>query len=85
MIQSTVNVNQAKPLPDGWRWVRLGDVCMINPSRPNGFTRLPDASTTFVPMAAVDRLYIFWRSGCPFRQDYTLYAEWETRYSQKPS
>lgn len=41
-------------IPGNWRWVRLGDVCMINPSRPNGFTRLPDASTTFVPMAAVD-------------------------------
>jgi type I restriction enzyme S subunit len=27
---------------------------MINPSRPNGFTRLPDAPTTFAPMAAVD-------------------------------
>lgn len=54
MIESTVQLNEAKPLPQGWRWVRLGDVCMINPSRPNGFTRLPDASTTFVPMAAVD-------------------------------
>lgn len=54
MIQSAISLNEAKPLPDGWRWVRLGDVCMINPSRPNGFTRLPDASTTFVPMAAVD-------------------------------
>ena len=27
MIQSTIALNEAKPLPDGWRWVRLGEVC----------------------------------------------------------
>ena len=54
MIQSVVSLNEAKPLPQGWRWVRLGEVCEINPSRPNGFTRLDDTPTTFVPMAAVD-------------------------------
>jgi type I restriction enzyme S subunit len=27
MIQSAVSVNEAKPLPDGWWWVRLRDVC----------------------------------------------------------
>lgn len=41
-------------LPKGWRWVRLGEVCEINPSRPKNFKRSPDAPTTFVPMAAVD-------------------------------
>lgn len=45
---------QNSSLPSGWRWVRLGEVCEINPSRPKNFTRLPDASTTFVPMAVVD-------------------------------
>jgi len=54
MNESTVQLKETKPLPEGWQWVRLGDVCMINPSRPNGFTRLLDAPTTFVPMAAVD-------------------------------
>lgn len=42
------------PLPEGWRWVRLGEVCTINPSRPKNFSRSPNAPTTFVPMAAVD-------------------------------
>lgn len=42
------------PLPEGWRWVRLGEVCEINPSRPKNFIRSPDAPTTFVPMATVD-------------------------------
>lgn len=41
-------------LPHGWRWVRLGDICDINPSRPAGFRRASDALTTFVPMSAVD-------------------------------
>ena len=41
-------------LPEGWKWVRLGEVCEVNPSRPRGFFRSPDTSTTFIPMAAVD-------------------------------
>jgi type I restriction enzyme S subunit len=41
-------------LPQGWRWVRLGDICDMNPSRPAGFRRAFDALTTFVPMPAVD-------------------------------
>lgn len=45
------NANSA--LPEGWRWVRLGE-CKINPARPRGFSRAFDAPTTFVPMAAVD-------------------------------
>ncbi|GIW90643.1 MAG: hypothetical protein KatS3mg109_1075 [Pirellulaceae bacterium] len=40
-------------LPEGWRWVRLGEVCKVNPRRPR-LARQPDASTTFVPMSAVD-------------------------------
>ncbi|MEW6006747.1 MAG: restriction endonuclease subunit S [bacterium] len=38
----------------GWRWVRLGEVCEINPPRPKNFIRSPDIPTTFIPMAAVD-------------------------------
>ncbi|HXF70108.1 MAG TPA: restriction endonuclease subunit S [Thermoflexus sp.] len=40
-------------LPEGWRWVRLGEVCEINPRRPR-IVRDPEAPTTFVPMSAVD-------------------------------
>lgn len=42
------------PLPPGWRWVRLGDVCELNPRRPLGMTRRPTKGTTFLPMAVVD-------------------------------
>ncbi len=40
-------------LPPGWRWVRLGEVCSINPRRSR-LSRCPEAPTTFVPMRAVD-------------------------------
>lgn len=40
------------PLPDGWRWERLGDVANINPAR--SFAGLSDDDeVVFVPMAAV--------------------------------
>ncbi len=42
------------PLPPGWRWTRLDDVCSINPRRSGGLCRDMDALTTFVPMSAVD-------------------------------
>jgi restriction endonuclease S subunit len=40
-------------LPKGWHWVKLGEVCEINPSRPT-IDRADDQPTTFVPMEAVD-------------------------------
>jgi len=40
-------------LPEGWQWVRLGEVCVINPRRPRIQCK-PDEPTTFVPMTAVD-------------------------------
>lgn len=43
-----------KTLPDGWRWVRLGEACEINPRRSASLQRADNAPTTFVPMSAVD-------------------------------
>ncbi|MEW6724487.1 MAG: restriction endonuclease subunit S [Bacillota bacterium] len=40
-------------LPEGWRWVRLGEACEINPRRPRLHVD-PNEPTTFVPMTAVD-------------------------------
>ena len=53
-VSNPTTRNPNSPLPEGWRWVRLGEVCEINPPRPKNFTRPADASTTFVPMAAID-------------------------------
>ena len=49
-----LNPSTLEPLKEGWRWVRLGEVCEINPTRPKNLARSPNAPTTFVPMAAVD-------------------------------
>lgn len=40
-------------LPEGWKWVRLGEVCTINPTKTK-FSRSLEADTSFIPMAAVD-------------------------------
>lgn len=45
--------NGKRALPSGWRWAKLGEVCEINPPRPN-LDRAVDTPTTFVPMSAVD-------------------------------
>ncbi|MEJ5198394.1 MAG: restriction endonuclease subunit S [Anaerolineae bacterium] len=43
------------PLPEGWEWRTLAEVCEINPRRPT-IQRDDDAPTSFVPMAAVDEV-----------------------------
>lgn len=45
---------EKRPLPEGWRWARLANVCQVNPRREKGFERLPEAATSFVPMEAID-------------------------------
>lgn len=42
-----------RPLPDGWRWVQLREVCDLNPRRPEQ-RREEIALTTFIPMSAVE-------------------------------
>ena len=46
-------------LPTGWKWVRLEDICEINPARPRGLSVGANDIVSFVPMEAVDA-----RSGC---------------------
>ncbi len=54
-IANHSTANSPKPqLPKDWRWVRLGDVCEINPARPKNLKRSAEKLTTFVPMNAVD-------------------------------
>ncbi|MBN2864125.1 MAG: restriction endonuclease subunit S [Bacteroidales bacterium] len=42
-----------QPLPQGWKWVKLGEVCEINP-RKSTLVRDDNTLTTFIPMEAVD-------------------------------
>ena len=43
-----------RPLPGGWRWAALGEVCEINPRRPRNLPASPDEPVTFIPMSAVN-------------------------------
>ena len=45
-----------KALPDGWRWVTLGDITEVNPRRSSDLNQSDEVLTTFVPMPAVDAL-----------------------------
>jgi type I restriction enzyme S subunit len=42
-------------LPDEWSWVRIGDICSVNPRRPV-LNREGDTPTSFLPMAGVDEV-----------------------------
>ena len=41
-------------LPKGWKWVRLGEVCEINPSKKEITHISDDLEVSFIPMDAVD-------------------------------
>ncbi len=48
------NDDDRPPLPEGWVWTTIGEICEVNPRimRPEEFT--DESSVSFVPMAAVD-------------------------------
>jgi len=46
---------EKRKLPNGWRWVKLGEVCELNPRRPL-IDRKDSAPTSFIPMEAVDAI-----------------------------
>ncbi len=48
-------MKEFKELPAGWQWVKIKEVCEINPRRPS-LDRNDLTPTTFVPMVAVDEL-----------------------------
>ncbi len=47
----TVEIASRPPLPDAWRWAKLGEVCEINPRKPTDMPYAADALVSFVPMA----------------------------------
>lgn len=72
-----VTVKEAKKtLPDGWRWVRLGEACEINPRRSASLQRADNAPTTFVPMSAVDE-----RSASIVRAEVRPFADVQKGYT----
>ncbi len=82
------NIGHSKrPLPVGWRWVRLGEACDLNPRRPSDLERTYDALTTFVPMSAVDERHgaIVRAELRPFvevQKGYTYFAEGDVLFAK---
>lgn len=46
---------QPYPIPEHWKWVRLGAICELNPPKPT-FNLPNEAPVAFVPMAAVSEI-----------------------------
>ncbi len=68
--------NPVKPTSIAWRWVRLEEVCEINPRRVIPSDRDDDAPTTFIPMAAIDE-----RVGIVARPETKPYGEVKKGYT----
>lgn len=51
-------------LPDGWKWVKLGDIAIVNPSKKELSTLPDDIDVSFIPMAYIDDI-----SGSIIKQD----------------
>ncbi len=71
-----VLIEDKQPLPAGWRWVRIDEVCQINPRRPDNLRRSDEAPTTFVPMSAIDE-----RLGAIVRQEIRTFREVRRGYT----
>ncbi len=82
-----MSIGELNELPESWRWAKLGEIALLNPTRPRGLVRSDDRETTFVPMPAVDE-----RSGSilrpevkPFsavRKGYTFFAEGDVLFAK---
>ena len=54
LMQSALHEVFSKADEKGWKWVRLGEVCEINPSKKEITSISNDLEVSFIPMDAVD-------------------------------
>lgn len=79
MVQERLDDTEVRgdyPLPEGWRWVRLGDVCKINPSKREIKGAPLDMDVSFIPMSYIDD-----RWGCIIKYDVRQLAEVNKSYT----
>jgi type I restriction enzyme S subunit len=77
--------NQAA-LPSRWRWAKLGEVCELNPRRPE-IVRDDDEPTSFIPMSAVDDINgvvsnLELRPYTEIKKGYTYFAEGDILFAK---
>lgn len=73
-------------LPDGWKWVRIDEVCEVNPRRRD-LHRDENAPTSFLPMAAVDEVKgsiadLETRPYCEVRRGYKYFEEGDVLFAK---
>ncbi len=78
--------SERKELPEGWRWVKLGDVCELNPRRPF-IDRHDSELTSFIPMESVDAVLgvvssIRERLYGEVKKGYTFFAEADVLFAK---
>jgi type I restriction enzyme S subunit len=77
---------EKRELPNGWRWVKLGEVCELNPRRP--FIERKDSDlTSFIPMEAVDAISgmvsdLRVRTYGEVKKGYTYFAEGDVLFAK---
>ncbi len=80
------NPHTTRPLPKGWRWVKLGDICEINPSRPP-INSADEKLTSFIPMEAIDAVSgtvntIHLRPFVEVKKGYTFFKEGDVLFAK---
>jgi len=79
-------IKPERRLPAGWRWVKLGEVCELNPRRPL-IERQDDEPTSFIPMESVDAISgtaadLRNRPFCEVKKGYTYFAEGDVLFAK---
>ena len=55
VVGMSVHKEEGRELPDGWRWVQLGEICDANPRRA-AIKRDDSSPTSFIPMECVEAI-----------------------------
>ena len=75
-----------KTLPSGWRWVKLGEVCEINPRR-TAIERENFVPTSFIPMECIDAISgmvsnLHVRPYGEIKKGYTFFADGDVLFAK---
>ncbi len=87
ILREVFSYKEGDELPEGWKLRPLKENCFINPSKRKGFTREPNAQTSFVPMEAVDEetgkiAHIIKRNYFEISKGYTFFEEGDVLFAK---
>jgi type I restriction enzyme S subunit len=87
ILREVFSYEAGDELPEGWKLRPLRENCFINPSKRKGFTREPNAQTSFVPMEAVDEetgkiAHIINRNYFEISKGYTFFEDGDVLFAK---